>query len=96
VPANGSAEWKGDMPTGAGSITAGDTISGSYTYKSRFEVGPGSNPEQPIAPAHVAYSTALANVLAGAGSSRQSIGEQNARSYGLGYIEGMVPHGGGR
>jgi organic hydroperoxide reductase OsmC/OhrA len=97
VPENGSAEWKGDVPTGAGTITGGDTISGGYTYKSRFEDGPGSNPERLIAPAHAAcFSTALANVLAVAGSPRQSIGEQNARSYGLGYIEGMVPHRGGR
>jgi len=39
VPAKGSAEWKGDVPTGSGTFTAGDTISGGYTYKSRFEAG---------------------------------------------------------
>jgi len=51
MPARGSAEWKGDIPTGTGTFTAGDTISGGYTYKSRFEDGPGSNPEQLIATA---------------------------------------------
>ena len=69
MPANGSAEWKGDVPTGTGTFTAGDTISGGYTYKSRFEDGPGSNPEQLIAAAHAAcFSMALANILAQAGS----------------------------
>jgi len=37
MPAKGSAEWKGDVPTGTGTFTAGDTISGGYTFKSRFE-----------------------------------------------------------
>lgn len=68
MPANGSAEWKGDIPTGTGTFTAGDTISGGYTYKSRFEDGPGSNPEQLIAAAHAAcFSMALSNILAQAG-----------------------------
>jgi osmotically inducible protein OsmC len=69
MPAKGSAEWKGDVPTGTGTFTAGDTISGGYTYKSRFEDGPGSNPEQLIAAAHAAcFSMALSNMLAQAGS----------------------------
>ncbi len=51
MPAKESAEWKGDLPTGFGTFTAGDTISRGYTYKSRFEDGPGSNPEQLIAAA---------------------------------------------
>jgi organic hydroperoxide reductase OsmC/OhrA len=54
MPARGSAEWKGDLPTGAGTFTAGDTITGGYTFKSRFEDGSGSNPEQLIAAAHAA------------------------------------------
>ena len=74
MPANGSAEWKGDVPTGTGTFTAGDTISGGYTYKSRFEDGPGSNPEQLIAAAHAAcFSMALANILAQAGSPPESV-----------------------
>jgi osmotically inducible protein OsmC len=69
MPAKGSAEWKGDVPTGAGTFTAGDSISGGYTYKSRFEDGPGSNPEQLIAAAHAAcFSMALSSLLAKAGS----------------------------
>jgi lipoyl-dependent peroxiredoxin len=74
MPAKGSAEWKGDVPTGTGIFTAGDTISGGYTYKSRFEGGPGSNPEQLIAAAHAAcFSMALSGILARAGSPPDSI-----------------------
>ena len=65
MPAKGSAEWKGDVPTGTGTFTAGDTISGGYTFKSRFEDGPGSNPEQLIGAAFAAcFSMALSNILA--------------------------------
>jgi osmotically inducible protein OsmC len=74
VPAKGSAEWRGDVPSGAGTFTAGDTISGGYTYKSRFEDGPGSNPEQLIAAAHAAcFSMALSSSLAQAGSPPDSV-----------------------
>ena len=74
MPAKGSAEWKGDVPTGNGTFTAGDTISGGYTYKSRFEDGPGSNPEQLIAAAHAAcFSMALSNLLAQAGTPPDSV-----------------------
>ena len=31
MPATGSAEWKGALPKGAGTFTAGDTISGGYS-----------------------------------------------------------------
>ena len=74
MPAKGSAEWKGDVPTGTGTFTAVDTISGGYTYKSRFEDGPGSNPEQLIAAAHAScFSMALANLLAEAGNPPDSV-----------------------
>ena len=74
MPAKGSAEWQGDVPTGTGTFTAGDTISGGYTYKSRFEDGPGSNPEQLIAAAHAAcFSMALSNLLAQAGTPPASV-----------------------
>lgn len=74
MAAKGSAEWKGDLPSGAGTFTAGDSISGGYTFKSRFEDGPGSNPEQLIAAAHAAcFSMALSNILAEAGSAPESV-----------------------
>jgi lipoyl-dependent peroxiredoxin len=74
MPAKGSAEWKGDVPSGTGTFTAGDSISGGYTFKSRFEDGPGSNPEQLIAAAHAAcFSMALSNILAQAGHTPESV-----------------------
>jgi lipoyl-dependent peroxiredoxin len=74
MPARASAEWKGDIPSGAGTFTAGDTISGGFTFKSRFEDGPGSNPEQLIGAAHAAcFSMALSNILAQAGSPPESV-----------------------
>jgi lipoyl-dependent peroxiredoxin len=74
MPARGSAEWTGDMPTGSGTFIAGDSISGGFTYKSRFEDGPGSNPEQLIAAAHAAcFSMALASMLVLAGHLPESV-----------------------
>jgi osmotically inducible protein OsmC len=74
MPAKGSAEWKGDVPTGSGTFTAGDTISGEYSFKSRFQDGPGANPEQLIAAAHAScFSMALSNILAQAGSPPDSV-----------------------
>jgi osmotically inducible protein OsmC len=74
MAAKGTAEWKGDLRTGAGTFTAGDTISGGYTFKSRFEDGPGSNPEQLIAAAHAScFSMALSNALDQAGHTAESV-----------------------
>ena len=74
MPARGSAEWKGDIPTGSGTFTAGDTISGDFSYKSRFEDGPGANPEQLIAAAHAScFSMALSSLLAAAGTPPTSV-----------------------
>ncbi len=74
MPARGSAEWKGDVPTGSGTFSAGDTITGAYSYKSRFEDGPGANPEQLIAAAHAScFSMALSGLLAKAGTRPDSV-----------------------
>jgi len=74
MPARGSAEWKGDLPSGSGTFTAGDTITGEYSFKSRFEDGPGANPEQLIAAAHAScFSMALSGRLAEAGTPPDSI-----------------------
>ena len=74
MAAKGNAEWKGDLRSGYGSFTAGDAIRGEYSFKSRFEDGPGANPEQLIAAAHAAcFSMALSNALAEAGTPPDSI-----------------------
>jgi lipoyl-dependent peroxiredoxin len=74
MPAKGSAEWQGDLKSGSGKFSAGDSISGQYSFKSRFEDGPGSNPEQLIAAAHAAcFSMALAAALGDAGTPAGSV-----------------------
>jgi osmotically inducible protein OsmC len=74
MPAKGRAEWKGDLPSGSGTFTAGDTISGEYSFKSRFEDGPGANPEQLIAAAHAScFSMALSSILSQGGNPPASI-----------------------
>lgn len=74
MPGKGHAEWRGDLHSGSGTFTAGDTISGGYTFKSRFEDGPGSNPEQLVAAAEAAcFSMALSSALAKAGTPPVSI-----------------------
>ncbi len=74
MPARASAQWKGDLRGGEGTFTAGDSLSGGYTFKSRFEDGPGSNPEQLIAAAHAScFSMALSNMLAQAGTPPESV-----------------------
>jgi osmotically inducible protein OsmC len=74
MPAKGNAQWQGDLKNGSGTFTAGDSITGDYSYKSRFEDGPGANPEQLIGAAHAAcFSMALSNMLAEAGHTPDSV-----------------------
>ena len=74
MAAKGSAEWRGDLKSGAGTFTAGDSIAGEYSFASRFEDGPGANPEQLIAAAHAAcFSMALAGALGDAGTPAESV-----------------------
>lgn len=55
---NGSARWQGDLQSGSGTVAVGDGVfEGNYSFKSRFEDGPGTNPEQLIAAAHAACFT---------------------------------------
>jgi osmotically inducible protein OsmC len=74
MPARASAEWKGELKSGQGTFTAGEGIGGGYSFRSRFEDGPGSNPEQLIAAAHAAcFSMALAAALDSAGTPADSV-----------------------
>ena len=74
MAARGSAQWDGDLKTGSGSFTAGDSLSGEYSFKSRFEDGPGANPEQLVAAAHAScFSMALSLVLGEAGTPPEQI-----------------------
>jgi osmotically inducible protein OsmC len=72
---NGSAEWRGDLRGGSGSVTVGDGVfEGAYSYASRFEEGEGTNPEELIAGAHAAcFAMALSNILASDGHPPDSV-----------------------
>jgi osmotically inducible protein OsmC len=65
----GSAEWKGGLKDGRGSLSLGSgAFEGSYSFGSRFEEGKGTNPEELIGAAHAAcFSMALAAALGKAG-----------------------------
>ena len=74
MPAKGSAQWQGDLKSGSGTFTAGDSISGDYSFATRFEDAPGANPEQLIAGAHAAcFSMALSADLGNAGTPPTSV-----------------------
>ncbi|GLY05458.1 MULTISPECIES: OsmC family protein [Actinoplanes] len=70
-----SAVWNGDLKSGTGDIALGSgALNSAYTFASRFEDGAGTNPEELIAAAHAAcFSMFLANVLAGAGHTADSV-----------------------
>jgi osmotically inducible protein OsmC len=72
---NGSAEWKGDLKGGTGRLEVGEGVfEGDYTFKSRFEEGDGTNPEELIAAAHAGcFSMALSAELGRAGHSAESV-----------------------
>ena len=72
---NGSAEWRGDLQSGGGTVSVGDGVfEGQYSFASRFEEGTGTNPEQLIAAAHAAcFSMALANILTQDGHVPESV-----------------------
>jgi osmotically inducible protein OsmC len=72
---SGSATWRGDLQGGDGNLTVGDGVfEGAYSFKSRFEEGEGTNPEELIAAAHAAcFAMAFANTLAGEGHTPESV-----------------------
>lgn len=81
-----SAVWTGDLKGGAGTVALGSGVfEGPYTFVSRFEDGSGTNPEELIAAAHAGcFSMFLANVLAGAGFTADSVRTSAAVTLGAG------------
>jgi osmotically inducible protein OsmC len=72
----GTAVWSGSGKEGAGNLTTQSTALNKtqYSYKSRFEEGVGTNPEELIAAAHAGcYTMALAFGLQGAGLTADSL-----------------------
>lgn len=72
---DGTAEWRGNLKEGSGTVSvASGLFDGQYSYSTRFEEGPGTNPEELIAAAHAAcFSMALSNILAGDGHTPESV-----------------------
>lgn len=71
-----SAEWKGDLKSGKGTVsTESGVLSDSrYSFKTRFENGKGTNPEELIAAAHAGcFSMALSAELANFNLTADSI-----------------------
>ncbi len=65
-----NAEWKGDLKGGSGRLSSesGALDEAPYSFKSRFQEGGATNPEELIGAAHAGcFSMALANGLAGDG-----------------------------
>jgi osmotically inducible protein OsmC len=73
---NASAEWKGGLKDGKGTIsTDSGVLEGTqYSFSTRFEDGKGTNPEELIAAAHAGcFSMALSGQLGNAGLTADSI-----------------------
>jgi lipoyl-dependent peroxiredoxin len=64
-----TARWEGNLTEGSGWMKTGrGGLQGNYSFKSRFEEGEGTNPEELIGAAHAGcFSMAFANALSQAG-----------------------------
>jgi osmotically inducible protein OsmC len=85
---DGTAEWRGDLKGGSGTVSvASGLFDGTYSFSSRFEEEPGTNPEELIGAAHAAcFSMALSNILAEAGHAPESV--QTTAKVHLRFVEG--------
>jgi osmotically inducible protein OsmC len=73
---NASAVWRGGIKDGGGTISTetGVLKEAPYGFKSRFENGPGTNPEELIGAAHAGcFSMALSLMLGEAGLKPEQI-----------------------
>ena len=70
-----NARWEGDLKDGNGTMKTGSgAYEGGYSFGSRFEESPGTNPEELIAAAHAGcFSMALSAGLGRAGYAPQSV-----------------------
>jgi osmotically inducible protein OsmC len=70
-----NARWEGTLTEGNGVMRTGKGgLEGNYSFKSRFEEGEGTNPEELIGAAHAGcFSMALSKGLADAGFTPVSI-----------------------
>lgn len=70
-----TARWSGNLTEGSGTIKTGKGgLAGNYSFKSRFEEGEGTNPEELIGAAHAGcFSMAFSKELADAGFTPTSV-----------------------
>lgn len=71
-----SAQWRGGLKDGKGTVSTGSGAlqAKPYSFTTRFENEPGTNPEELIAAAHAGcFSMALSGQLGGAGMTAESI-----------------------
>src|SRR5438477_12174594 len=71
-----SAVWKGGLKDGKGTVSSSSGVLSNtpYSFATRFENTPGTNPEEPIAAAHAAcFSMALSAQLGGANLTPESL-----------------------
>lgn len=82
------AVWQGKLKDGNGTLALGSGLfESSYSFRSRFEEGAGTNPEELIGAAHAGcFSMALANILGEEGYSPQEISTE--ASVNLDEVEG--------
>ena len=75
-----SARWEGDLKSGKGTVRLGSgAFEGKYSFGSRFESAPGTNPEELIGAAHAGcFSMALSLFLGQGGKTPRSIATEAA------------------
>ncbi|WP_428538861.1 OsmC family protein [Rhodopila sp.] len=76
IKRHATAKWQGSGKDGSGSLTtpSGTLKDTPYGFKSRFETGTGTNPEELIAAAHAGcFSMAAAFQLSGAGHPPETL-----------------------
>jgi osmotically inducible protein OsmC len=73
---NASAHWSGGLKDGKGTVSSASGIlkNTPYSFSTRFESQPGTNPEELIAAAHAGcFTMALSGQLGAAGMTAQAI-----------------------
>jgi osmotically inducible protein OsmC len=86
-----NAQWTGSITEGKGQMALGSgAFQGPYSFQSRMEEGPGTNPEELIGAAHAGcFSMQLSGELSGGGTPPDSV-QTDARVHFVRQGEGYV------
>jgi osmotically inducible protein OsmC len=71
-----TAHWEGDLKSGKGNLSTQSTVltQSQYSFKTRFEDGVGTNPEELLAAAHAGcFTMAVSMILGQAGYTATSL-----------------------